>query len=119
MRIVSLWCRNNVLVEHCEVARSLGARMKGLLGRDRLPTGHGLLIKHCGAVHTLGMRFPLDVVFLDRRLQVKKVIRQVSSGRWMVACRGARQVLELQAGSLAGDAISVGDVLELKAEVRG
>ena len=45
-------------------ADSVAARLRGLLGRDGLPAGTGLWIRPCNAVHTLGMRFAIDIVFL-------------------------------------------------------
>ena len=66
------------------VAVSMGARLRGLLGRRSLPAGEGLLIVRCGSIHTVGMRFAIDVVFLDRAWQVCRVHRDVRPGRLMV-----------------------------------
>ena len=71
-------------VGHVEVATSMVERMRGLLGRHDLPVGQGLLIEACGAVHTVGMHFPIDVIFLDRAWQVRRVFRNVRPGRLMV-----------------------------------
>ena len=79
-------------------ARSMAARMKGLLGRDSLPKGSGMLIEPCGSIHTLGMRFNLDVVFLTGDNCVNKLVRDVRPGRMVFGGRGARKVLEMQAG---------------------
>ena len=75
---------DKVWVGHVEVAASTLDRMRGLLGRRELPVGHGLLIEACGSVHTVGMRFPIDVIFLDRTWRVRRVCRQVCPGRLMV-----------------------------------
>ena len=82
-----------------EVARGWWGRARGLLGRSGLPPGHGLLLNPCRAIHTLGMRFAIDVVFLDATGRVVRVCRDVPPGRWMV--RGGRDAvatLELAAG---------------------
>src|ERR1700756_449220 len=55
-----------------EVADHGAKRRKGLLGRDRLPAGEGLWIVPCEAVHTFGMRFAIDLIYLDRHMRVKK-----------------------------------------------
>jgi uncharacterized membrane protein (UPF0127 family) len=72
-------------------------RLSRLLGLALLPrerAGAGLLIPRCRSVHTLGMRFPLDLLFLDRGGRVVEVRRDVSTAR-VVRCRGADAVLEL------------------------
>ena len=79
-------------------------RMRGLLGTRSLPVGTGLLIDPCAAVHTIGMRYPLDLVFLDRHGVVVRVCRDVSPGRFSVGDMHARMTLEVSAGWLpAGD----------------
>jgi uncharacterized membrane protein (UPF0127 family) len=91
--------------------RAVGAfeRMRGLLGRRALGAGAALLIERCGAVHTVGMRFPLDLVFVDRSWQVVRVVRNVRPGRLMVwgGWRAAR-VVESEAGCLGLDGVSAG-----------
>lgn len=85
-----------------EVARTLFARMRGLIGRSGLPPGAGLLILRCNAIHTFFMRFPIDAVFLDRNDQVVKVVRDIRPwhpfvwGGWR-----ARKVLELDSRNRA------------------
>ena len=64
-----------------EVARSFGARLKGLIGRRDLPPGRGLLILRCNAIHTFFMRFAIDAVFYDRQNRVVKVVRNVRPWR--------------------------------------
>ena len=75
-------------------AVSLGARLLGLaLLRAPPPPGHALLIPHCRSVHTFGMRFPMDVAFLDERGRELRVERCVPRRR-VLWCRGAVAVLE-------------------------
>lgn len=92
-------------------------RMRGLLGRRALGPGAALVIERCNAVHTVGMRFALDLVFLDRRWRVTRVVRGVRPGRLMVwgGWRSAR-VVESEAGCLAVDALRVGDALVFEGE---
>jgi uncharacterized membrane protein (UPF0127 family) len=86
-------------------------RMRGLLGRPELQGRQGLLIEPCAAVHTIGMRYSLDLVFLDRQLRVKKTVRKLRPWRW-AACPGAHFTLELAPGALDAAALNVGDALE-------
>ena len=76
------------------VARNFRTRLRGLSRRDRAAAGPGLLIPRCASVHTFGMRFPLDLYFLDAEARVVSVRRRVPPRRiaWQP---GARYVLEI------------------------
>ncbi|HET7046469.1 MAG TPA: DUF192 domain-containing protein [Gaiellaceae bacterium] len=87
-------------LERLEVADTPPSRLRGLLGRRGLDQGHGLLLKPAGSIHTTFMRFPIDVVFLDRDLNVLKVVAELAPWRF-AGCRGAKAVLELGAGEAA------------------
>ncbi|HEX6153596.1 MAG TPA: DUF192 domain-containing protein [Solirubrobacterales bacterium] len=76
------------------VAKDFRTRLLGLSRRDLADAGPGLLIPRCASVHTFGMRFPLDLFFLDRRGRVISVRRGVPPRR-VVWQRGARSVLEI------------------------
>jgi uncharacterized protein len=86
-----------VVCERCLLAETPLARLRGLLGRNGLPPGEGLLLKPAGSIHTAFMRFAIDAVFLDRGNTVVKVASALRPWR-TAACRGARSVLELPAG---------------------
>ena len=90
------------------------SRGVGLLGRKAVAPGEGLWIGGCNAVHTLGMRATIDLVFLDRDGRVLKIETGVAPGRLAVSCRGAKTVVELGAGSRAGSDVAVGDRLSLE-----
>lgn len=94
----------------CGVADRFLARLVGLLGRSSLPPGEGLLIRPASSVHTFFMRFPIDVVFLDRTGAVVGIRRDVPPWR-MAFARGAREVLEIGAGEAARAGIEVGETL--------
>lgn len=83
------------LVVH--VARRYGERRRGLAKMAPLPDDHGLRILRCNSIHTFGMRFPLDLVWLGRRGQVLRVDHDVPPGR-MKLCLRARSVIETCAG---------------------
>ena len=104
--------RGEVVCEHCVVADRPLTRLRGLLGRRKLPPGEGLLIRPAGAVHTSFMRFPIDVVFLDRELTVLDVVDGLVPWR-AAGRRGAHAVLELAAGERARHAIAPHDRLAL------
>jgi len=94
-----------------EVADSAVQRNKGLLGRDRLSPGEGLWIIPCEAVHTFWMRFPIDLVYLDRKKQILKLVSEVLPWR-LSACLWAYSVLELPPGTIRKTQTQPGDRLE-------
>ena len=79
------------------VARSYRERRRGLAKMAPLPDDHGLRILKCNSIHTFGMRFPLDLVWLARGGRILRVDRDVRPGR-MKACLLARSVVETCAG---------------------
>jgi uncharacterized membrane protein (UPF0127 family) len=87
--------------------------MRGLLGRDRLERGQGLLLRPASSIHTFFMRFPIDAVWLDRDLQVVGVTRDIAPWR-TAAQRGARAVVELPAGEAAALGLETGERLFLR-----
>lgn len=88
------------------------SRLRGLLFRPPLaPDGsEGLLITPCASIHTCGMRYPIDVVFLDRDGVVLGCREAVKPGRFRMQ-PGARSALELAAGAIRRHAIQPGDTL--------
>src|SRR5215471_3872779 len=102
-----------VVCERCEVPNSAFGRMRGLLGRDGLEPGTGMLIDSAPSVHMFFMRFPIDVVFVDRDWRVVGVRHGLRP--WRVAgARRAVAALELPAGAASEAGIEEGDVLALE-----
>jgi uncharacterized membrane protein (UPF0127 family) len=103
-----------VVCDRCTVADSPVTRLRGLLGRDGLEQGEGLLLRPASSIHTFFMRFPIDVVFLDRALVVVGIADSVDPWR-ATSQRGAKAVLELPAGESSRRGLTVGDQLTLAA----
>jgi hypothetical protein len=101
-----------VLCGRCRIAENPFTRMRGLLGRDSLPPGEGLLLRPAGQIHTAFMRFAIDVVFLDRSGVVLAVRSDLAPWR-MAGVRGARAVLELPAGEARWRGLEPGDQLDV------
>jgi uncharacterized membrane protein (UPF0127 family) len=108
--------RATELAASVELADRGAARTKGLLGRDSLFAGEGLWILPCRAVHTVGMRFPIDLVYLDRDLRVRKVKNNVHAWR-LSACFSAHSVLELAPGTIQETRTNRGDQLKISSSV--
>lgn len=105
--------RGTLLAESVEVADTSRKRRIGLLKHDKLDRGEGLWIAPCEAIHTFGMKFPIDVVFLNAGRKVLK-IRNEMVRRKLSACLWASSVLELPAGTLAATRTEKGDQLEFE-----
>jgi uncharacterized membrane protein (UPF0127 family) len=103
--------RQTVLASNMEVADSGAKRSKGLLGRKGLAPGGGLWIVPCESVHTFGMQFAIDLVYLDRQRRIRKIRNSVPPWR-LSACLSAHSILELPSGSVAGTGSQRGDRLE-------
>lgn len=105
--------KRTVVADEVRVAASIWSRFWGLMGRKRLSEDAGLLLKPSTSIHTAFMRFPIDVVFLDRALKVVKVVSQMKPFRATLAFGGAHSALELNAGAAAAAQIEPGDQLAL------
>jgi uncharacterized membrane protein (UPF0127 family) len=108
---ISNLTRRTVLATSLEVADTGEKRNKGLLGRKALAPGGGLWITPCESVHTFFMKFPIDLIYLDRKQQIKKLRHAVPAWR-MSACLSAHSILELPAGTIRNTQTDYGDTLE-------
>lgn len=113
---ISNLTRDSILASHVLVADHASTRRKGLLGRDTLLPQEGLWIVPCEAVHTIGMRFAIDLVYLDRKNIVKKVRSNVRPWR-MSACLSAHSILELASGTVQRTQTRPGDRLAFAASL--
>ena len=105
--------RNTVLGEAVEVADTSEKRRVGLLKHARLDPGSGLWIVPCESVHTFFMKFPIDLVYLDRKRKVRKVRHAVPAWR-LSACLSAHSILELPAGTAQATGTQAGDELTIE-----
>lgn len=100
-----------------EMAETARERTRGLLGRSSLSTGHTMWLAPCRLIHTIGMRFAIDVVFLDRDARVVAISERIPSFRLAWGGWRARGVLEFAAGEVARLRISSGQQLRLSTDV--
>ena len=103
--------RGNDVLASLEVAESSADRRRGLLGRDGIDGA--LLLQPARSVHTLGMRFPIDVAHLGPD---GTVLRIATMKPWRIGAPvpAARSVVEAEAGSFDRWGVALGDVLEVK-----
>jgi uncharacterized membrane protein (UPF0127 family) len=105
--------RGITLATCVRVAGNSAQRRRGLLETKSLETGDGLWIAPCEAIHTVGMRWPIDVAFLDRHHRIRKIVRKLAP--WRIAiCFTAFSVLELPAGVLHPSGTEIGDCLAFR-----
>lgn len=95
-------------------ATTLFSRMRGLLGRKSLGHDTAMVIDPCSSIHTLGMRFTIDVLFLDSINRITSIKKNVPPGRfWVFGGWQARRVIESEAGALDLSRLHIGDTLLL------
>ncbi len=97
-----------------KVADTLFTRMKGLLGKKELPQGEALWIKPCFSVHTFFMRFPIDVLFLNKQNQVIAAITNLAPNRLTRLYPQSFSVLELPIGTIDAAETAIGDKIEIE-----
>lgn len=102
-----------VLADQLLMPRTFVGRGIGLMFRRTLRQGMGMWIVPCSGIHTFGMRFPIDVVFLDRHLRVVRVCAGLRPWRVVPIVRSAHSALELPPGSLLELGLETGETLRL------
>ena len=111
--------RNIILGDAVELADTSEKRRVGLLKHARLEPGTGLWIVPCESVHTFFMKFPIDLIYLDKQRKVRKVRHAVPAWR-LSACLSAHSILELPAGiaeksgTLPGDEMWIEELMPEK-----
>ena len=93
------------------VADTFFLRLRGLMGKTRLPDRTGLLLTPCNSVHMCFMYFPIDVVYLDKDYTVLKIVRNLKPWIGLSMCRQAWAALEVTAGEAERCGLSVGKKL--------
>jgi len=102
--------RGTTLATRTLIAGTSAERRRGLLGTESLRPGDGLWIAPCEAIHTLGMKWSIDAIFMDKSYRVRKVSQNLRP--WRIAiCWTAASVLELPAGVLLESGTQIGDML--------
>lgn len=95
----------------CLFSPSLLFRMKGLLGRDHLPEGEGILLGSCNSIHMFFMKFAIDAVFLDKENRVVHVCERIAPWKISRVVWRAKSVLEVAAGTVERCGLRLGDVV--------
>jgi hypothetical protein len=105
------------LTECGRVAGTFYTRLVGLLRDKTLEYGDGMWIMPCNSIHSVGMHFVFDAIFLDKNLRVVHLVREMKPWRISKMVFSAHSVLELPAGLISQTATELGDQFEMRTEI--
>ena len=106
--------RGSVLATDARRADSFVARGRGLMMAPPLPEGGGLVIEPCNSIHMFFMRYPLDIVFLNREGKVVFMYKGIKPWRMGRIVRGGRLAIELPEGAIDGSNTQLGDTITME-----
>lgn len=101
------------IANRVEIAQTFWKRLIGLMGRPTLMDGQGLYIPGCKSIHTFGMKFTIDVLFLDKKMKIVKMVSCLNPNRVTFAPLLTRDTLELAGGVLKKHDLNLGDDIAL------
>lgn len=105
--------QSHVITTNLKIARSMFARMKGLLGKKDLLENEMLWIHHCNSIHTFFMQFPIDCIFLDKTMSVCGIKTNIKPWRIVLPVLKANSVIEMKAGKSQTLNLRMGDQLHV------
>lgn len=102
-----------VLADNVEVASNFKKRFKGLIGASTLNQGEALILFPCNCIHTFFMRFPIDVLFINKESAILYAFENMKPFRFSPIIRTSYMVVELPAGRLSSTGTATGNHLQL------
>ena len=109
--------KNTSVASNVCLADTFLTRLKGLLATKQLETGKGLVIRPCSSIHTVGMNYDIDVIFIGSDDNVLKVVSNMPANRFAL-CRKSSYVVELPAGTIEATGTTVGDKISLICDLK-
>lgn len=106
--------QNNLIADDVKIAENFFTRSVGLLSRKSLAENEGLIIKPCCSIHTLFMRFPIDVLFVNRKNKIVGLYENVKPYRILPIHLTSHYVVELYAGQIALKNICLSDIIRIE-----
>jgi len=101
----------DLLFSNGQLVEGFFARAKGLLFRESIASDEAMIFERCKSVHTIGMMFSIDLIFLDEKKTVLKIVERLKPNR-VAGCSYANYVIEAQSGSCSSRGILVNDKLQ-------
>lgn len=105
---------NICLANRAKVARNLWSRITGLIGKKDFNPGEGLVLLPCKGIHTLGMRFPIDVLYVSETGIVTKILSGIKPNRWGPVLKETQFIIELPASIVQRTGTKTGDRIMLR-----
>jgi uncharacterized membrane protein (UPF0127 family) len=116
-RLIAINTSRGVRLTECgRLADTFFTRLVGLLRDRHLEYGDGLWLMPCNSIHSLGMKFAFDAIFLDRNLQVVHLVSEMKPWRISRMILSAKSVLEVPSGLIYQSATQLGDQFEMRKE---
>ena len=103
--------RHNTLAAQVKLADQFLSRLQGLLGTTSLPAGQGLLLLPCNSIHSIGMAYSIDAIFLDKENTVVNLLSDFKPLRISAVYHKAHSCLELPSGTIINTSTAIGDKL--------
>lgn len=110
MRIQNI-TRCTELASSAKEARDFLGRLVGLINKKKLAKDEGLIIYRCSAIHTMWMKYPIDIVFADRQLRIRKLVRHLKPWSFSPLVMSACIAIELPVGTIGRSLTEMGDQL--------
>ena len=101
------------IAKEIEIAKTFFDRLVGLLGRFTIDANYGLFFPGCRSIHTIFMKFSLDIIFLDKNMRITKMISKMPPNRVAYGLFDTKNTLELLGGTLNNYVLKVGDQIAL------
>lgn len=102
---------NNLIASHVITAKSLKQRIKGLIGYKELQSQEAFWITACPSIHTFFMKFPIDVIFTDKKFRIVSLFENVSTRRFLFGGFKSQNVFEMKVGQIQIHNLKRGDLL--------
>jgi uncharacterized membrane protein (UPF0127 family) len=106
--------QNKLIAQDLKLATGFKDRLVGMMGRKNFPEGYALKLEKCNWVHTCFMRTPIDLIFLDKKGEVKQIIWKLSEWRFSPFVWSADSVIEIPSGRIDTHSVSLGDKLDVE-----
>jgi len=105
--------RNVILVEEVSIAKTPCSRIKGLLGKKFFPAGQALVIEPCNSIHTFFMNFSIDVLFVDKKYKIVKILNDFKPNKFTQIYWSVNKAIEFPSGTLNSSNSQIGDQLQI------
>lgn len=108
--------QNNLIADEVKVAENFFTRSVGLLSRKSLSENEGLIIKPCCSIHTLFMKFPIDVIFVNKKNKIVALYENVKPWRILPIHPTSHYVVELPANTITTQNVMKHDTIITKVQ---